>query len=62
MAFFLEHHPPSRNDQYYFDCIDKALDICNNNDKVRLTVDFNAEEVEIEIEIEFWNWIKTNFK
>ena len=53
MAFFLEHHPPSQNDQYYFDCIDKALDICNNNDKVRLTVDFNAEEVEIEIEIEF---------
>ena len=53
MAFFLEHHPPNQNDQYYLDCIDKVLDIYNNNDKVRLTVDFNAEQVETEIETEF---------
>ena len=40
------YHPPSQNDQYYFDCRDKALDIYNNYDKVILTGGFNSEEVE----------------
>ena len=45
MAFSWNASPLSQNDQYYFDCIDKVLDIYNNYDKVLLTGDFNAEEV-----------------
>ena len=45
--FFLEtYHPPSQNNQYYFDWTDNALDIYNNYDKVIFTGDFKAEEVQ----------------
>ena len=43
---FGTHHPPSQNDQYYFECIDKALDIYNSYEKVIFTGDFNAQENE----------------
>ena len=40
------YHPPSQNDQYYFDCLDKALEVYSSNEKVILTGDFNAQESE----------------
>ena len=42
----MAYHLPSQKDQYYFGCINKALDTHNNYDKIKLTGDFNAEEVE----------------
>ena len=39
-------HPPSQNNQYYFDCLDKALDVYSSYEKVILTVDFNVQESE----------------
>ena len=35
--------PPSQSDQYYFDNIDKALDIYCQYEKVVLAGDFNAQ-------------------
>ena len=43
---FGTYHPPSQNDQYYFDCLDKALDIYSSYEKVILTGDFNAQQSE----------------
>ena len=43
---FGTYHPPSQNDQYYFDCLDKALDVYSSCEKVILTGDFNAQESE----------------
>ena len=43
---FGTYHPPSQNDQYYFDCLDKALDVYSSYEKVALTGDFNAQESE----------------
>lgn len=37
-------HSPAQNDQYYLNCIDKALDTCSNYDNVLLTGDFDAED------------------
>ena len=37
-------HPPSQNDQYFLDDIDKALDIYCSYEKIVLTGDFNAQE------------------
>ena len=42
----LSPHPPAKNDQYFFNCIDKALDTYSNYDNVLLTGDFNAEDDE----------------
>ena len=42
---FGTYHPPAQNDQYFFNCIDKALDTYSNYD-VLLTGDFNAEDDE----------------
>ena len=39
-------HPPAQNDQYFFNCIDKALDTYSNYDNVLLAGDFNAEDDE----------------
>ena len=39
---FGTYHPPSQNDQYYFDCLDKALDVYSSYEKIILTGDFNA--------------------
>ena len=43
---FGTYHPPAQNDQYFFNCIDKALDTYNNYDNVLLAGDFNAEDDE----------------
>ena len=45
------YHPPSQKDQYYFDNIDKALDVYSTYVKVILGGDFNNETGE--------NWIDT---
>ena len=39
------YHPPAQNDQYFFTCIDKALDTYSNYD-VLLAGDFNVEDDE----------------
>ena len=38
------YHPPSQNDQYYFDMLSKTIDIYPNYDKVLIMGDFNTEE------------------
>ena len=37
------YHPPSQPDQYFFDSLDKTLDVHCNYEKVVLVVDFNAK-------------------
>ena len=44
--FFGTSLPPAQNDQYFFNCIDKALDTYSNYDNVLLAGDFNAEDDE----------------
>ena len=43
---FGTYHPPEENDQYFINCIDKALDTYSNNDNVLLAGVFNAENDE----------------
>ena len=43
---FRTYNIPSRNNQYYFSCLEKALDVYSSYEKVVLTVDFNAQEKE----------------
>ena len=38
--------PPSQNDQYYFEALDKALDCYSSYDRIVLTGDFNSKEQE----------------
>ena len=40
------YHPPSQNDIYYFNQLDKAIDTYNNYEKILLIGDFNAETTE----------------
>ena len=40
------YHPPSLSDQYFFDNLDKALDVYCTYEKVVITGDFNAQEGE----------------
>ena len=40
------YHPPTQNDQYFFNCIDKAFDTYSNYDNVLLAGNFNAEDDE----------------
>ena len=40
------YHPPAQNDQYFLNCIDKALDTYSNYDNVLLIGDFNAKDDE----------------
>ena len=40
------YHPPSQNDIYYFNQLDKAIDTYNNYEKILLIGDFNAETSE----------------
>ena len=40
------YHPPSQSDQYFFDNLDKALDVYSTDEKVLITGDFNAQEGE----------------
>ena len=44
------YHPPSQNDEYYFNYLDKALDTYSNYQKVLLIGDFNIEIAEHYIE------------
>ena len=41
------YHPPSQPDQYFFDSLDKALDVYCNYEKVVLVGDFNAKIAEM---------------
>ena len=41
---FATYHLPAQIDQYFFNCIDKALDTHSNCDNVLLAGDFNAED------------------
>ena len=41
---FGTYYLPSQNDQYNFDCFDKALDVCSSYEKVIVTGDFNAQK------------------
>ena len=38
------YHPPSQNDQYFFDNIDRALDIYCSYEKIVLTEDFIVQK------------------
>ena len=40
------YHPPSQSDSYFFEHLDKALDVYSNYEKVLLTGDFNSEITE----------------
>ena len=40
------YHPPSQTDQYFFDNLDKFLDVYFTYEKVLITEDFNAQEGE----------------
>ena len=44
--FLGTYHPPSQNDIYYFNQLDKAIDTYNNYEKNLLIGDFNAETTE----------------
>ena len=43
---FGTYQPPSQNHQYYFDCLDGAIDVYSSYEKVIFTGDFNAQESE----------------
>ena len=38
------YHPPAQSDQYFFDNLDKALDVYSAYEKILITGDFNVEE------------------
>ena len=44
---FGTYHPPTQSDQYYFNNLDKALDLYSHYDKKLLAVDFNTEVSDI---------------
>ena len=44
---FGTYHPPSQNDQYYFEEIDKAIDCYSSYDRNVLIGDFNSEDSSI---------------
>ena len=41
---FGAYHPPSQNDQYYFEALDKALICYTSYDRMVLIGDFNSED------------------
>ena len=43
-GYFVDYHPPSQPDQYFFDNLDKALDVYSTCEKALITGDFNAQE------------------
>ena len=43
---FGTYYPPFQNDQCYFDCLDKVLDVYSSYEKVILTGGFNAQQSE----------------
>ena len=42
---FGTYHPPAQNDQYFFNCIDKALDTYSNYDNALHAGDLNAKKM-----------------
>ena len=40
------YNPPSQNDQYYFDCLGKALDVYSSYETIILTEGFNSQQSE----------------
>ena len=54
------YQPTSQNDQYYFDCLDKALDVYSNYEKVILTGDFNAQVSECVFDSFLYQYDLTN--
>ena len=44
---FGTYHPPAQNDQYFFNCIDEALNTYSNYDNVLLAGNVNAEHDEL---------------
>ena len=47
---FGTYHPPSQNDEYYFNYVTRGLDIYNSYDNFLLVADFNAETTEQTLE------------
>ena len=43
---FRTYHPPSQNDQYYFEALDKVLDCYSSYDRIVLMGDFNSDDLE----------------
>ena len=37
------YHPPSQPDQYFFEKLDNALNVCSNYENMLLVGDFNAQ-------------------
>ena len=50
---FGTYHPPTQNDLYYFNQLDKAIDTYNSYDKILLIGDFNAEIIK-ELNCHYW--------
>ena len=46
MRYVLPFYPPSQSDQYFFDNLDKALEVYSTYEKVLIIGDFNAQEGE----------------
>ena len=57
---FGTYHPPSQNDQYYFEALDKALDCYSSYDRIVLIGDFNSEVHETCMETFFYQHNLTN--
>ena len=54
------YHPPSENNQYYFECLDKALDVYSHYERVILTGDFNTQENEYVFDLFLYQHNLTN--
>ena len=57
---FGTYHPPSLKDQYYFDCLDKALDVYSSYEKVILTGDFDVQQSECAFDLFVYQHDLTN--
>ena len=57
---FGTYHPPSQSDQYYFDCLDKALDNYSSYEKFIPTGDFNAQQSECVFDLFLYQHDLTN--
>ena len=49
------YHPPSQPDQYFFNTLDKALDVYSNYENILLIGDFNAQIGETHLDTFFIN-------
>ena len=57
---FGTYHQPSQSNQYYFDCLDKALDDYSSYEKVVLSGNFNTQENEWVFDSFFYQHYLTN--